>query len=212
MEIVYPEKERLLGTQTTPYVHDYLDSCAQLQRYALPVGLGNGQRYHGLGDMAKAEPGTHMFIPGEFNSLTGLRGKKTMQLPHTYHLGHKEKTTGSENISPEDLAEAEAFDDPQKSASANQTAGLERTRKVDVQSQKFELKLGTRVLRNADAQAGIYASGLRRQERHKARKMPKAVSFERGQKNIFDSLKSKEDVDSGNSLPVTRPRTTYTAY
>ena len=94
MEIVYPEKERLLGTQTTPYVHDYLDNCAQLQRYALPVGLGNGQRYHGLGDMAKAEPGKHVFIPGEFNSLTGLRGRKTMQLPHTYHLGHKEKATG----------------------------------------------------------------------------------------------------------------------
>ena len=67
MEIVYPEKERLLGTLTTPYVHDYLDSCAQLQRYALPVGLGNAfqlssegkaQLLAGTADLAAAAAST----------------------------------------------------------------------------------------------------------------------------------------------------------
>lgn len=191
MNDIRPDEIMLLGKKTRPYIHDYPDAVAQLDRVSFPVGLGAAQRQDGLGDLKPAEPGVHYFHPAEFNSLFGMRDQKTGQLPSQYHLSRDEKTTGQTDISADTLAEAEAFDDPQQSASANQTAGLALTKGRDVAGEKFELRLGTQILRNADEQSGLYASGLRRQERRTMMKRQRTAAAERGGANIYEGLMSK---------------------
>lgn len=191
MDDVRPSEINLLGQKTRSYLHDYPDKFTQLRRVSFPVGVGAGQRNNGLGDITPAEPGAHHFHKSEFNSLFGLRGKKTGQLPHQYFLTRGEKQTGRANISADTLAEAEAFDDPQQSASANQTAGLGLTKGRDVDGERFELRLGTQILRNADAQTGLYASGLRRQERRTLLKRHTTVAAAPSEN--YDDLMAKRD-------------------
>ena len=192
MDDIRPDEIMLLGKKTRSYIHDYPDAVAQLDRVSFPVGTGAAQRQDGLGDLKPAEPGVHYFHPAEFNSLFGMRGQKTGQLPCQYHLSRDEKTSGKKDISADTLAEAEAFDDPQQSASANQTAGLGLTKGRDVAGERFELRLGTQILRNADEQSGLYASGLRRQERRSMMKRQKTAAAERGGANLYEGLMSNK--------------------
>ena len=191
MNDIRPDEIMLLGKKTRPYIHDYPDAVTQLDRASFPVGVGAAQRQDGLGDLRPAEPGVHYFHPAEFNSLFGMRRQKTGQLPSQYHLSRDERATGKMDISADTLAEAAAFDDPQQSASANQTAGLGLTKGRDVAEEQFELRLGTQILRNADEQSGLYASGLRRQERRTMMKRQQTAAAERGGPDIYAGLMSK---------------------
>jgi hypothetical protein len=188
-----PPTQNLFGKEQPAYIHDYPDKSASLERQHEPVGIGNRQRYNGLGNITPAEPGLHYFAPAEFNALTGLRGKKHQQLPSQYFLTAKERTAGKEGLSPEATAEGEAFEDPQHSASAGQTAGLGLTRKTDVAEEQFELRLGTQILRNADAQAGLYASGLRRQVRLEELGRQRTAAIERESRDLYSGLKRQTD-------------------
>jgi hypothetical protein len=181
----------LFGKSQPAYVHDYPDKSATLERQHEPVGLGNRQRYNGLGNLTPAEPGVHYFTAAEFNSLTGLRGKKDQQLPSQYFLSADERSSGKQGLSAMSVADGEAFEDPQQSASAGQTAGLGMTRNQDVAEEAFELRLGTQILRNADAQSGLYASGLRRQMRLQDLGRQSTEAMENETADLYSGLKNQ---------------------
>jgi hypothetical protein len=186
-----PPTFNLFGKIQPAYVHDYPDKSATLERQHEPVGVGHRQRYNGLGNLKPSEPGVHYFTPAEFNSLTGLRGKKDQQFPSRYFLSADERSMGKQGITAMAIADGEAYEDPQQSASAGQTNGLGLTRNEDVKEEAFELRLGTQILRNADAQAGLYASGLRRQMRLKDIESDRAAAIEKQSDDLYSGLKKQ---------------------
>jgi len=171
MTEVRPEQVKLFGVKIRPYIHDHLDAVAVPLRSqgAFPVGRSHQSRYNGLGDMNPAPAGEDHFYKIERLSLDGRRGKITGHHPAAYHIpknGDKKIGTMPMVMSVDQLAEGEAFHQPQETASANQLSGLRQTTKQDKRDEKNDITLETKLLMTSvNDQNGIYASGLARHDR-----------------------------------------------
>ena len=193
MSTTYPDTEHLLGQQIRPYLHDYPDACATLERYSVSKEISNGSRYNGTnvpGVLPKFK-----FFKDEFKSLTGQRGNKTHFYPGKYELRFgNEKESKKNELTEEKVAVGEAFEQPQLTLSAGQMHGYQQVEKGTVRDEKFELDLGTKILRNAEEQAGLYASGLRRVDRRTLLKVAD-VKIEPNNNNLYYNLVNKETGD-----------------